>query len=426
MSGITEPAPGTVAAATHLATLDCIHCGLCIEQCPTYLVTGRESMNPRGRVYLMRALLEGRQEPTPDLVLDLDLCLVCRACESACPSGVRFGEVLTTVRSGLRRRGLLRRWLMDGVLPDPRRLRRLAGLVRFWQRSGLRVLQHILPRRLRRMEAALPRLPDSGDALALPPHTPALGAPRGSVALLEGCMVPVLMPQLNRDTVRLLTVAGFDVVVPEGQGCCGALHEHDGALDVARGLARVNVGAFAETATDALVTNSAGCGAGLRGYPHLIGPEGQPVADRAVDVLRFLADRGERLSFGSTSERVTWDAPCHLQHAQQETTALSALLAGIMDLDLVPLPEADLCCGAAGVYNLDHPDVADRILERKLDALAGTGATVLLSSNPGCLLQWQQGVRRRGLEVRVVHPVTFLCELLEDQPEEQAAEPRQA
>lgn len=408
---LANPKPEHETAA-YLASLDCVHCGLCLQHCPTYLETGRESAGPRGRLYLMRALLEGRTAATPDLVEDLDLCLVCRACETACPSGVRFGEVIAEVREGVRRRGWFRR-RMFAVLARPARLRRLAGLLRFWQRSGLRAFRHLLPARLKAMEAYLPAIPPARERAPLPRLTPASGARLGRVAVLEGCVMSVLFQDVNRDTVRLLAAAGFDVEVPPAQGCCGALHEHDGDLAGARRLLAADAAAFADPGLEAVVMNSSGCGAMLKGAAHHVpGGSGEALASRTVDFTRFLVDRGERLRFRGYPDPVTYDAPCHLHHAQRETAAPLELLRRVPGLRLVPMEDASLCCGAAGIYNLDQPEMSRRVLDHKLDCLAATGARVLLTGNPGCLMQWRQGVRARGLAVEALHPATFLARLL--------------
>ncbi|MAG58231.1 MAG: hypothetical protein CMJ83_18245 [Planctomycetes bacterium] len=394
--------------AAYLASLDCVHCGLCIEHCPTYRHLGRESANPRGRIYLMRAVMEERVDASPDLVEDLDLCLVCRACESACPSGVRFGEVMAETRHKLRQRGWWRRHLM-GKLSNREKLHRLAGLLRLWQRSGLRFVMRIAPKRLRRLESYLPEIPPASERRPLPRHLAAQGSPRGTVAVLEGCVMSVLFQDVNRDTMRLLSAAGYDVVVPENQTCCGALHEHDGDLDTTRTLLARNRDAFGGPEISAIVMNSSGCAAGMQGATHLLEEGGAVLADRVVDISRFLVDHGDALRFAPFAGRVTYDAPCHLHHAQREATAPLELLRRVEDLDLVPMDLADHCCGAAGIYNLDHPDLSAQILDEKLDALERTGASTLLTGNPGCIMQWRTGVRERGLAVEVLHPATFLA-----------------
>jgi glycolate oxidase iron-sulfur subunit len=399
--------------------LDCMHCGICLPQCPTYRVLGQEMDSPRGRVYLMRAATEGRIGLTDNFLLHMDRCLGCRACETACPAGVPFGRLIEETRGQIERRvprplgrRLLGRFLL-GVFPERRRLARVLALTRFYQRSGLQRLVRgsgllrSAPR-LDAMERLLPKLETTaGDRLpaeTMPPN----GSPRGTVALLEGCVQAVLFPGVNRATVSLLARAGYRVVVPARQGCCGALHLHWGDRAGGRTLARRNLTAFAEA--DWIVTNAAGCGAALRDYGHLLGeePAATALAGRVRDVSELLAERlpGPRHPLDLT---VTYHEPCHLAHGQRVREAPRALLRAIPGLRLVELPESDLCCGSAGVYNLMEPEIAGQLLARKLDRIAGTGATVVASGNPGCLLQIRRGVSDRGLPVRAYHPVELLA-----------------
>jgi glycolate oxidase iron-sulfur subunit len=375
--------------------------------------------SPRGRVYLMRAATEGRIGLTENFLLHMDRCLGCRACETACPAGVPFGRLIEETRGQIARkvprplgRRLLGRLLL-GVFPERRRLSRLLALTGLYQRSGLQRLVRgsrllrSLPR-LDAMERLLPSRP-AAPASPLPALTlPASGSPRGTVALLEGCVQAVLFPEVNRATVALLARAGYRIVVPGGQGCCGALHLHWGDRAAARALARRNLAALGDA--DWIVTNAAGCGAALRDYGHLLGedPRALALAGRVRDVTELLADHlpGPR---GSLDLTVTYHEPCHLAHGQRVREAPRALLRAIPGLRLVELPESDLCCGSAGVYNLLEPEIAGRLLARKLDRVAGTGAAVVATGNPGCLLQLRRGLADRGLAVRAYHPVEILA-----------------
>jgi len=402
--------------------LDCVHCGICLPQCPTYRVLGQEMDSPRGRVYLMRAVTEGRIGLTDNFLLHMDRCLGCRACETACPAGVPFGRLLEETRGQIERlasrppsRRLLGR-LVLGIFPNRRRLGTLLGATRLYQRSGLqRVVRGSgLLRRFRRlaaMEGLLPSL--EGRPLApLPAETLPLGATRGTVALLEGCVQAVLFPEVNRATVALLARAGYRVLVPEHQACCGALHLHWGDRGAARELARRNVAALAQA--DWIVTNAAGCGAAMRDYGHLLpdDPEARALAARVRDVSELLAEGvpGSRHPLDLT---VTYHDPCHLAHGQRVREAPRALLRAIPGLRLVDLVDSDLCCGSAGVYNLMEPEIAGQLLERKLDRIAATGAEVVATGNPGCILQIRKGLAARGLKVRVHHPVELLAWSLE-------------
>ena len=398
--------------------LDCVHCGICLPQCPTYQVLGQEMDSPRGRVYLMRAATEGRIGLTDNFLLHMDRCLGCRACETACPAGVPFGRLIEETRGQIERRAprplgrrVLGRLLL-GVLPDRRRLARALALTRLYQGLGLQRLVRasgLLERfpRLSAMERLLPALPVQS-AARLPAETPPVGPSRGTVAVLEGCVQAVLFPDVNRATVSLLARAGYRVVVPEAQGCCGALHLHWGDRAGGRALGRRNVASFKDA--DWIVTNAAGCGATLRDYGHLLSddPEALALAGRVRDVTELLAEHlpGPRQPLDLT---VTYHEPCHLAHGQRVREAPRTLLRAIPGLRLVELAESDLCCGSAGVYNLMEPEIAGRLLVRKLDRIAATGAEIVASGNPGCLLQLRRGLADRGLNVRAYHPVELLA-----------------
>jgi glycolate oxidase iron-sulfur subunit len=396
--------------------LDCMHCGICLPQCPSYQVLEQEMDSPRGRVYLMRAAAEGRIGLGPNFVAHMDRCLGCRACETACPAGVPFGRLLEATRGQIERRverPLARRLLgrlVLGVFPDPVRLGWALRLLRLYQRSGLQRgvratgLLARLPR-LQAMDRLLPLLAPARSAAARTEWPPE-GAVRGTVALLAGCVGGALFPEVNQATARLLARAGYRVVVPPAQRCCGALHLHWGDRAGARALARANLAALA--GADWVVTSAAGCGATLRDYGHLLGEAGAvALSGRVRDVSELLAEAppGPRHPLPL---RVTYHEPCHLAHGQRVRAAPRRLLQAIPGLELVELEEADLCCGSAGVYNLLEPGIASRLLERKLDRIAATGATVVASGNPGCLLQLRVGLARRGLPVRACHPVELL------------------
>jgi glycolate oxidase iron-sulfur subunit len=407
----------------------CVHCGICLPQCPTYHVLGEEMDSPRGRLYLMRAAAEGRIALSETFGRHFDRCLGCRACETACPSGVPFGQLLEATRAQIERhgtsthRGLLTSFLYR-VFPNPARLGALLGPLRLYQLSGLRWLVRasgllrMFPR-LAAMEAMLPDLPR---AVELPALTPARGTRRGRVGLLTGCVQRHLYPHVNRDTVRLLSLAGYDVVVPRGQGCCGALALHAGRLDEFRAQGSTLADQFAgdvlehggPTTEDPqtpvwVVTNAAGCGSAMKEYRHWLPhvPAAQALAARTRDVSELLA--GADLPLGRLDATVTYHDACHLAHGQRIRTQPRDLLRRIPGLKLVELAESDLCCGSAGVYNVLEPGMADALLERKVARILETGASIVASGNPGCLLQIQKGLRARGAAIEVIHPVELLA-----------------
>jgi glycolate oxidase iron-sulfur subunit len=395
----------------------CVHCGICLPQCPTYRVLGEEMDSPRGRIYLMRAVAEGRTAVTETFARHMDLCLGCRACETACPSGVPFGSLLEATRVQLRQdpQRARDRWierLIFALFPRPERLGRLLAPLRLYQRSGLRALvarSGVLAGApaMAALEGLLPAVPP---AASVAEFTPARGRRRGRVGLLTGCVQRHLFPGVNADTVRLLALAGYEVVAPARQGCCGALELHAGLADAFRGRARALTQVLvAGLNLDFIVTNAAGCGSTLREYGQWLPefPEAMRLSERTRDVSEVLA--GCELPLGQLDLDVTYHDACHLAHGQRVRSEPRALLRSIPGLRLVELPDSDLCCGSAGVYNLLEPEMADRLLAMKLDRIAETGAAVVAAGNPGCALQIAMGARRRGLRLEVRHPVELLA-----------------
>jgi glycolate oxidase iron-sulfur subunit len=391
---------------------------MCLPACPTYRETGRETSSPRGRIYLMRAVAEGRLPLGDALAEEAYLCLGCRACETACPSGVRFGALLEHTRAEVERAGLRRgfakrveTFALRHVVPRPGRLRALVALLGITQRLGLDdAALRFLPRSAREMHGLLPRIPPREARRPLPELTPAHPPRRGRVAFFAGCIMPELFGPVNRATVRVLAHNGFDVVVPHGQGCCGALQAHAGDEAFAHGLARRNLAAFDPRDVDAIVSNSAGCGAALREAKDWLPGEAEAFSSRVRDVCEFLDEVGLREPSGQLELRVCYDDPCHLVHGQRVKDAPRRVLAKIPGLALVPHDDPTSCCGAAGTYNLTHRAMSRDILARKLDALAAADPDAIATGNPGCLMQIAAGARERGLGVRVVHPVELLDE----------------
>jgi glycolate oxidase iron-sulfur subunit len=394
--------------------LECVHCGLCLEACPTYLELGTEADSPRGRIHLVRALEEGTLLPTPDVVRHLDLCLGCRACETACPSGVRYGQIIEQARAYVERehrRSLwdaARRRLITAVFTRPDRLRSLLAPIRFLQRSGFWPLARLLVP----SAALVPELREAPPPAAV---NPARAQQKSRVGLLLGCVARELFPQTTEATIRVLTRNGVRVDVPNTQGCCGALHLHSGDIEAARKLARQNIDAFSDE-HEAIVVTAAGCGAAMREYGELLADD-ERYAERARrfgarvrDASELLASLSIEPPAGALARRVTYHDACHLAHGQRVREQPRQLLRLIPELELVELPESDVCCGSAGSYNLTEPQMAERLLERKIEHIAATGATCVVAANPGCILQIRAGLERRGLKVRVAHPVELLDE----------------
>jgi glycolate oxidase iron-sulfur subunit len=404
--------------------LDCVHCGLCTAACPTYVELGDENDSPRGRIYLMRSVTDGELELTNEVRRHLELCLDCRACETACPSGVQYGKLIEPFRIAMEKTGGARpktgdwfhRWILFGLFPYPKRMRlalapaRIAQLLRLDRLAEATGLVRLLPPRLRQLVRMLP--PRAKQEPELPEFLPAKGARRAKVALFTGCVADVLFRGTNWATARVLQENGCDVVVPRSQVCCGAIHLHAGSSEPARELADANVAAFDLDDVDAVIVNVAGCGSMLKDYGHHWRDEktGDRVrfAAKVKDISEFLDALGLVPPQGELRMTATYHDACHLGHAQKITAAPRNLLAQIPGLELRELPETELCCGAAGTYNLTEPEMAGRLSERKLKNVLSTGAQAVVTANAGCILQIAREARRQGHKMWVGHPVDLL------------------
>jgi glycolate oxidase iron-sulfur subunit len=392
--------------------MTCVHCGLCLASCPTYLEEGVEADSPRGRIHLMRALAEGQLEPTSGVIRHLDLCLGCRACETACPSGVRYGALIEATRAFVEpfrpASARLGRRALASLLPAKAPWRAVLGARRLLGRAAwLRPTARRLRSPWLAYAAALP----VGGAPSLPALLEPAGAPRGTAVLVAGCVADALFRRTNAATALLLQRAGVRVLVPRAPACCGALALHLGHRDRARELARGATAALGAPEADWIVTNAAGCGALLREYGELLPGDGaaRAVATRARDALELLADLGLPGPAGPLARTVAVHDPCHLAHGQGVREPVRRLLGAIPGIRLVELEESDSCCGSAGTYNLTEPAMARRLLERKLDRIAASGAEVVAAANPGCILQIRAGAILRGLPVAVEHPIDLLA-----------------
>ena len=419
----------------YAASLDCIHCGLCLRTCPTYRLSGAESSSPRGRIHLMRAVAEGRLDARePGYGEELDFCLVCRHCESVCPAGVRFGEMMEFARDALEReqpRPALERFVrflaFDRVLVRRGALRLAFGALRLAQRTGLvRLAGRLLGARGRAL-ATLPDVPPARERRLLPQATPAEGTRRGAVALLEGCVMPELYGRVQRSAARVLSAAGFEVRTAPGHVCCGALHAHNGRLEGARREARDTIARFERLVDERgeplpLVNASAGCGAHLKAYGHLLAGDSEwaerarALAARTLDLSELLARHPDalrgRLRARADAGALTYDDPCHLCHGQGVRRPPRDLLDSIEGLRRVELDESESCCGSAGIYSLLRPADSAAVFEGKRAALEASGASTLVTANPGCQLQWESNLARAGSSVRVAHLAEVLDEAL--------------
>jgi glycolate oxidase iron-sulfur subunit len=365
---------------------------------------------------MLRAVAENHAPLNDVIAEEAYLCLGCRACETACPSGVKFGSMLELARAEIDRSGLrkgwpvqLERWALRRLVANPGRLSLAISLLRVVQRLRVdRLVVALLPRAWRELYALAPLVPPASERRPLPPFTPALGKKRGRVALFVGCVMPELFGAVNAATVRVLSRNGFEVVVPASQGCCGALHAHVGDLGFARDLARRNLEAFAAVDFDAVIVNSAGCGAVLRELEEWLPGEGSSLAGWVRDVSEFLDGVGIRPPEGRIESRVCYDAPCHLVHGQRVDAAPRRLLEQIPGLELQAHDDPTGCCGAAGIYNLTHRAMSRAILDRKIRSLKAADPDYIATGNPGCLMQLRGGVAAAGMRAAVVHPIELL------------------
>ena len=426
-------------AASHLKDLDysvvqqCMHCGLCLPTCPTYEATRVERNSPRGRISLMRSIADEELDITRAFAEEMYFCLGCLACVSACPAGVDYALLFEKARAGAEEAGVLdspwrrvvRHLTLDWLFREPARLRMLGRAIRLYQETGLQSLvRHlgllrILPARLRQLEEMTPTVqPRFSDELIEPRLPPEGGAVRYRTAVLTGCAQDLIFSDVNLDTVTALRRNGCEVLTPPEQPCCGSLHAHNGEWEAAKDLARRLIDLIPPDSVDAVITNAAGCGSHLKHYATLL--EDDPdYRERArqwdakvKDIHEWLDAIGFRPPACPSApvQRVTYHEACHLCHGQGIRKAPRRILESIPDLELVELAESDWCCGSAGIYNIVQPEMANQLLDRKLDHVRATGAATVASGNPGCLLHLQNGMRRTGMDLRLVHPVSLLVE----------------
>lgn len=403
----------------------CVHCGLCLNHCPTYRLWGQEADSPRGRVRQMALVDQGRLGVGESFVTHMDRCLDCRACETVCPSGVEYGKLIELARAQIQQQyrrplvwRLLRNLVYRRLLPYPGRIAFAAALARLYQRSGaefvvrgsgvLRLLG------LQQRAQLLPRIDSSFFFSELGKTFEARGSRRARVAFFAGCLAQVTFSELNRATIRVLQANGCEVVVPRNQNCCGALAVHSGDRETARHLAKINFAAFLSGGFDAIVTNAAGCGSSLKEYPDLFPSGGADHENAAAfsskvrDVTEFLAALGVVAKWNPLRIRVTYQDSCHLLHGQKIREAPRNLLRAIPEIEFVEMPHSDQCCGSAGVYNVTQPQAALDLLGQKMECIESTKAGVVVTANPGCILQLRAGAAIRRTRQEVLHVVELL------------------
>ncbi len=421
---------------SHLKDMDysvvqqCMHCGMCLPTCPTYDATKLERNSPRGRIALMRSIADGDLEVSRVFADEMYFCLGCLACMTACPAGVNYAELFEHARAEVEeagvleapRRSLIRRLTIGWLFMEQDRLKLLGSLMRLYQRLGLQALVRrsgilrLFPSRLRELESMAPEIQDSSTDGLVSSVVPPKGERRFKVAVLSGCAQDLIFSDVNRDTVEVLSRNGCEVHTPPSQQCCGSLHAHNGEWTLAQQLARRQLDQFPPEQYDAIITNAAGCGSHLKHYSSLLENDGEyfrraVMWDQKVkDIHEWLAEIGiDPPKSNGPSEKVTYHEACHLCHGQRITAQPRQVLKSIPGLELTELPESTWCCGSAGIYNIVQPEMADQLLERKVDKIQSTGAEVVATGNPGCMLQVQNGVRRRGLKCEVKHPVSLLA-----------------
>ena len=406
----------------------CVHCGLCLNACPTYRELGLEMDSPRGRIYQMVQVATGEAEIGPAYLEHIDLCLACRGCETACPSGVPFGRIIEAARAEIEQKTerpvvtrLVRKLVFHHLLQSPAMLRIAGSLLFLYEASGLRkVLRSSGIFRLLGRFGQLERLAPGAEAPFFFRHIgkvfPAEGERRYRVAFLAGCIANISFARLNEATVRVLQKNGCEVAVPAGQSCCGALHVHAGIASEARKLARRNIDAVLEGGFDAIITNAAGCGSTLKEYHDLLDHDSeyaaraQEFSTRVKDVNEFLGSIELNSRMGPVCQTVTYQDSCHLAHGQRVRVQPRKLLQAVPELTFREMPLSDVCCGSAGIYNVVHNEMSMAILEKKMQHVNSTGADVIATANPGCMLQLAAGAEMHGRKQRVVHVVEILDE----------------
>ncbi|MFD2209778.1 (Fe-S)-binding protein [Virgibacillus halophilus] len=417
--------------------MNCTRCGFCLPSCPTYIETGRDEVHsPRGRIALMKGLVDGVIEPSEEVKASIDMCLGCRACETVCPSGVKFGRLLEQARDAIYQNNkqtlpekMLRGTFFKHVFPHQNRMIGLTGLLGFYQRSGAQKIaraigiMNLFPESMQAMERVLPQVPKKKRMKDRPSYLRPLTKQTKKVAFFAGCLMDTIFMDTNDSTVKLLQHAGCEIVIPKTQGCCGALHGHSGEVARAKEMAKKNIASFEEAEVDYIITNAGGCGAFLVEYDHLLGDEPQ-WKERAEAFCRKIKDittvlmelNFDKKALSMPNQIVTYQDSCHLKNGQKTFMEPRQLLESIDNVDYVEMKDASRCCGSAGIYNIVQSEMSMQILDYKMAQAQKTRAKTIATANPGCLLQMKLGIEREGLsdEMKAVHIVDFLLEAYEN------------
>ncbi|MBI5216532.1 MAG: (Fe-S)-binding protein [Ignavibacteriae bacterium] len=404
----------------------CLHCGLCLPVCPTYNLTFNEVSSPRGRIRLMKEVFEDKLEVSAKFVDEMYFCLDCQACQTICPAGVKYGELVEDARNVISEQGretYFLHWFKSvflGILSSKRLTKLWARMLWMYQRSGLQeaiqqseILKLFSPL-LHEKQSLLPNVSDSFFDESFPEIIKPEGDVRGRVAFLSGCIMNVAFAEIHRDAIEVLLKNGFEVVIPKAQVCCGSLHGHNGEIKQAKELARKNIATFNQFEFDALIIDAAGCGAFMKEYGKLfadvseMAEQAEQLSSKTKDITEFLAGIELLPPTVSIYKRVTYHEACHLVHTQKISQQPRQLLKQIPGIEFVELPEATWCCGSAGIYNVLRFEDSMKMIERKMKNLESTQAEIIVTANPGCHLQLQYGMKKNWLNVEVVHPVTLL------------------
>ena len=406
---------------------NCMHCGLCLPTCPTYAVSGLERSSPRGRIRLIKAVADGDLPITPGFIDEMNFCLDCQACETACPAGVKYGALVETARAQIYQQGrvslkerLLKKVFLGRVLSSKKLLRVVAKILRMYQRGGLEwlldksTLMKVFMPEMEKLQHLSPRIDTMFFDDAYPEVITPAGKVEHRVAFLSGCIMNVAFAGINKDTVEVLLHHGCEVIIPKSQECCGSLQAHNGDFESARRLARHNIDVFLQHDVEAIVINSAGCGAFMKEYGHYLSddPEfaskARMLSSKVKDMTEFLVAIGLRKPDRPFNKRVAYHDACHLAHAQHITVEPRAILQSIPGIDLVELPEASWCCGSAGIYNVTRYEDSMKFLSRKMENVKTTQAEIIIANNPGCLSQMNYGLKQYHIKGEVIHLATLL------------------